>query len=454
LVPVYRRWAAVTFGQGRHLLSPDDFEDRFGLKVALNCIDEKRIRSIDKQTFDAIASHTLEQSTQEANAREFGFDIERDMLRAVTGSPRHADYGKRLSGMDSLSAVVQIELNELHDLLDTYHMKFFDDSYRLAFPWVDQIQEVRNEELENSLNEALVEMVRNQQFDRCWLAVPDMLDWSTVNGFRYSTADKRPQYDDIHLSTFLRSLKNPSELSLSSLKQRRVFCMGHNDEVIKSWSVFKCLYCELDHGSKSYVLNAGNWYSLEQDFVETINQSFTRVPAYSGSFLDFDDDNEARYNERLVRNDADTYCLMDRQLTYRGGPIEFCDIFSKNRELIHVKRYGGSATLSHLFYQGVVSAELFQMDQNYRTEVRQKLPAAFQKFVPEARPRSDEYHVIYAIISRAKKTLTMPFFSRVGIRHAVRRLEGLGYRVSLAKIGVVHARSIKTNIRPKAKVKR
>jgi uncharacterized protein (TIGR04141 family) len=66
--------------------------------------------------------------------------------------------------------------------------------------------------------------------------------------------------------------------------------MGHNDEVMKSWSVFKCLYCELDHGSKSYVLNAGNWYSLEQDFVETINQSFTRVPAYSGSFLDFDDD--------------------------------------------------------------------------------------------------------------------------------------------------------------------
>src|ERR1044072_1600806 len=45
LVPVYRRWAAVTFGQGRYLLSSDAFEERFGLKVALNCIDERKIRS-------------------------------------------------------------------------------------------------------------------------------------------------------------------------------------------------------------------------------------------------------------------------------------------------------------------------------------------------------------------------------------------------------------------------
>jgi uncharacterized protein (TIGR04141 family) len=30
LVPVYKRWAAVTFGQGRHFISSDAFEDRFG----------------------------------------------------------------------------------------------------------------------------------------------------------------------------------------------------------------------------------------------------------------------------------------------------------------------------------------------------------------------------------------------------------------------------------------
>src|SRR6185503_8810809 len=107
LVPVYKRWAALTFGQGRHLLATEHFEDRFGLRVALNCIDEDRIKIIDRQTFDAIASHKLEQASQEANAREFGFDIERDILKALTGTPRHLDFGKRMSGMEALNVVVK-----------------------------------------------------------------------------------------------------------------------------------------------------------------------------------------------------------------------------------------------------------------------------------------------------------------------------------------------------------
>ena len=47
---------------------------------------------------------------------------------------------------------------------------------------------------------------------------------------------------------------------------------------------------------------------------------------------------------------------------------------------------------------------------------------------------------MFGIISRSDKPLTMPFFSRVGIRHAVRRLQGFGYKVSLAKIGVSDTR--------------
>jgi uncharacterized protein (TIGR04141 family) len=94
------------------------------------------------------------------------------------------------------------------------------------------------------------------------------------------------------------------------------------------------------------------------------------------------------------------------------------------------------------------------MDKDYRRLVRQKLPAAFQNLIHQDRPKSDEYYVIYAIISRSARNLTMPFFSRVGIRHAIRRLEGLGYRVSLAKIGVTQARRITEKIRPKANMRR
>ena len=123
--------------------------------------------------------------------------------------------------------------------------------------------------------------------------------------------------------------------------------------------------------------------------------------------------------------------------------MEFCDVYSNRKELIHIKRYGGSATLSHLFYQGVVSAEYFQMDVAYRKLIHDKLKPAFRNFDPNDRPERDEYHVVFAIISKSDKPLTMPFFSKVGIRHALRRLRGFGYQVSLAKIPVTKSRKIK-----------
>jgi uncharacterized protein (TIGR04141 family) len=449
IVPVRDRWMAVTFGQGRYLLEQNAFEERFGLRVALNCIDETKIRSIDNQTFDAIARHTQEQASHEANAGDFGFDVERDLLRGVTGSPSNEDYGKRLTGMDALNAHVRIRLSDLNDLLDLYYNKFFDESYRKSFPWVDQITFVSDPALERELNQELIAMIKAQRFDdRCWLAVPEIIDWCRVSGFRYSDAPRRPELYDIHLRTFLEHLRDPQNVSIVGLKTRRVFCMGGNDQKLKSWSVFNCLYCELDKDVQSYVLNAGKWYVLEKDFVKQVNESFARVPNYSGSFTAYDDDNEGCYNERLVKENSTRYYLMDRKLTYQGGAMEFCDVFSKDKELIHIKRYGGSATLSHLFYQGVNSAEFFQMDTEYRKLIREKLPRTFQLFDATKRPEHDEYHVVFGIISRSDKQLTMPFFSRVGIRHALRRLEGFGYRVSLAKIGVAETRSKLKRIRP------
>jgi uncharacterized protein (TIGR04141 family) len=451
LVPVYKRWAAVTFGHGRYLLSQDSFEDRFGLRVALNCIDEKRIKSIDKQTFDAIASHTLEQARQEANAGEFGFDIERDILRAVTGTPKHPDFGKRLTGMEALNAHVQIELKQLHELLERYHKKFLDTSYQQNFQWVDQIREVSDETLETELNDIVVGMIRKREFEQCWLAVPDILDWTRVSGFRFSLAERKPELYDIHLKKFVEHLKDPAKLSLVALKNHSIYCVDENDQLIRKWSVWSCLYCELDHKGDSYVLNAGKWYKLQNDFVKQVDDAFKKVLMYTGTLLDYDHDNEAKYNEALVASNTVEYCLMDKDLTYLGGAMEFCDVLSKKKELIHIKRYGGSATLSHLFYQGVVSAELFKMEPRYRELVRAKLPTAFRMFTAAMQPKFEEYQVVFGIISRSDKPLTMPFFSRVGVRHAVRRLQAFGYKASLAKINVTDARKKLMKFKKKAK---
>ena len=48
--PVAGRWFAVTFGYGRNMLRQGVWEANFGLKVTLNAIDDRSIRSIDRKS--------------------------------------------------------------------------------------------------------------------------------------------------------------------------------------------------------------------------------------------------------------------------------------------------------------------------------------------------------------------------------------------------------------------
>lgn len=131
---------------------------------------------------------------------------------------------------------------------------------------------------------------------------------------------------------------------------------------------------------------------------------------------------------------------MDGKPIMIGGgysKVEFCDLFAQGRDLIHIKRYGGSGVLSHLFSQGVVSAQLFVSDADFRQKVNAHLPNVHKLADARERPAASEYNVVFAVISRtAGNELTLPFFSRVTARHAFQTLDAYGYKVALAKIRV------------------
>ena len=156
LVPVAGRWMAVTFGHGRNLLVAESWEESFGLLVALNSIEEGQIRSIDKKAFDAFALQTREQASRDAATSDFGLDIERDLLKAVTGTPENSALGKRLSGMAALKAHVEVKIDSLCPLLDLYRQKSLEERYKENFPWVDQLAEVKDSKLKDRLNGLLL----------------------------------------------------------------------------------------------------------------------------------------------------------------------------------------------------------------------------------------------------------------------------------------------------------
>ena len=158
---------------------------------------------------------------------------------------------------------------------------------------------------------------------------------------------------------------------------------------------------QADDGA-AYLISAGKWYKIESNFVQSVNDYFNRIPRYPNALPEYHHDGEAHYNASVVETNPQTFALMDRRnIPYGQGPnrIEFCDLYTTNRDIIHVKRYGGSNVLSHLFSQGAVSGELFRMQPEFRRLVNERLPESHRIRDHRQQPNRDEYHIVFAVVS-------------------------------------------------------
>jgi len=447
VVPVEARTVLLTFGQGRHIVDPQSVEDRFGRRVSLNSIAEDRVRSIDKQNFETLGRLTRVQSSKESRPADLGLDTDEDLVRTLTGAPKTEALGKALSGVDSLHAMVAVDLHSLRKLLLDYVKQFGKDSYKKTFPWADHITAVSNSELIDALDDLMLARINAKDFERCWLAVPEPINWSTVLGFRFRRGAKQPIHYDISFETFLATVDDVKDLSIPLLKRRDVHCVGADDVVLFSWPVYKCIYCEVEFNESTYLLSDRLWYAVERDFVKRVDDAVKSIPTYSKSLPEYDDGSEGAYSERVAKRSGGVLALMDRKLVTVDGrttPVEFCDLYSDAQELIHIKRYGGSGVLSHLFAQGTVSGQLFASDAAFRKAVNALLPKSHRLTDAVQRPQTHKFSVVFAIVSRQPgNALTLPFFSRLRLRQAARDLRAFGYEVAVAKIQVsdTHAKT-------------
>jgi uncharacterized protein (TIGR04141 family) len=144
---------------------------------------------------------------------------------------------------------------------------------------------------------------------------------------------------------------------------------------------------------------------------------------------------EAAYNQ-AVTTQLHVLCMDADNIQYGQGmsKIEFCDVLAPGKKILHVKKYGGSSVLSHLFSQGYVPAELLLQDPNFRKAVRAKLPnGPFKNMVPTARPTASEYKIVFVIIGKTDTSgkITLPFFSQVTLRRHFLQLSSYNYKVFL-----------------------
>lgn len=449
------RFFAITFGQGgRFLLRNDVCEERFGLLCALNAVDPSSFRCIDVQSLDAIQSHSRIQAGEATSPDQFGLDVEQDMLKAVVGTPKNPALGSRMTGSDALSVSVRMTLADLPFLLTEYMRQFDAELSAEDHQWVNNICPVKNPQLAEELEVELVSKLAAKDTARIWLSIPEIIDWTAVTGFMYSRG-RGEVHPDVTLDGFLKTLEPGESITLDLLRTRRVDCAdAEHQKVHASWPVFRCLYAEIDKGAHKYILNDGKWFRVDQDFVQRTDRAFAAIPYAPFDLPIYTGGGEGTYNTSVAAGAPDRYALLDQKTVQHGGGhgrIEVCDLLSAERHLIHVKLYGKSSVLSHLFSQGFVSGQLLQIDEGFRVKVRDKLTAPFDALIDSARkPSEDGFAVVYAVISTASgKNLHLPFFSRVSLNNVAKVLGGFGYKVQLLKINVDDRFAKTSKLRPK-----
>jgi uncharacterized protein (TIGR04141 family) len=437
LVPASDQLLAITFGYGRHLVRQEAVVQDFGLKVVLNSIDPTQIKSVDARTFDELTIHTRRGASRDSTLGVFALDNSRDLLRAVTGRSSPGGLGA-LTGSASLAINSDIEVPRLPELAEDLVRAYRRTRYRKNFRFIDYMRGEQDPDIVKKLDEKLVKALKAKAMTEMHLAIPEAVDWQEIAGVRFSFKQRKHEPAPDPKISLYRELRNADQISLKRLKADKVEAISAVDEneIIGRWRVYDCIVFEIDHAGHLYVLSGGDWYRIDkshrdkvEDFVRRIPELELKLPAADKT------QGEAVYNLAAARA-VGGVCLDGKLVSVSGADrIEVCDVLTKDGLFIHVKKRGRSSTLSHLFAQGVTSAEMLLSDEEFRKDATkrvEKVNADFAAMIPQNPGARDEIKVAFVILSRGQrrdKPYGLPFFSMVSLKAAAERLQGAGIKV-------------------------
>ena len=185
---------AITLGYGKFMLADDVIEDDFGLKVVLNTITPNSLRRINKINIGGNQKTSNEQLPLESDIDDFGFDIDRDLISTITGHSDDEDYASGImTGSDLLSLTAEVDVNNLPSFLRATYIRYMATEYKNYFPWIDHIRRVKDSRIIDALDAELVALI-NSGSPKVWMAVPEVIQWENISGFKYNGRDI---YDDI-----------------------------------------------------------------------------------------------------------------------------------------------------------------------------------------------------------------------------------------------------------------
>ncbi|MCW5716903.1 MAG: TIGR04141 family sporadically distributed protein [Bauldia sp.] len=453
------RTFAVAFGNAHLALNPEAFERNFGLKVTLNSVARRDLRNLDVATLESTSFQKRIQASRKADLGGFGIDIEKDLLRLAGGAPADGTFATALAGRDALTLTSKIAPKDLPEKCKKALQLFFASDYKKDFAFIDLIAPVRDKslgaELDDLVFSEIEHLIAGKPSD-LHLTLPEIIDPERGREVGYFGVGFKPGaktgYSELAIEDYITELNagRPSDVKdmveLKASHELRVVVDGKGHSEAKR-RIYDCFVYETSHKGNTYVLFDGDWYKIDAHFFAEVDRDYNSLLTKSPTLKTSTSAKNERELIAELETDAGLLNLDQVKASPAGASganLEPCDFLSRKREFIHLKDGHGSAPISHLWSQGVVAAESFIRDEKFRKAMRDAAikrqkkakKSGFEKLLPDGRtrPAAGDYTIVYGIMRhpyQKSRKLGLPFFSKVSLRAAARRLQLMGYAVEL-----------------------
>ena len=448
------RLFAIAHGSARFWFREGVVEEKFGLLAALNLLGPQKLKGLQTATLSTNPLVTDQRLARSSNHNDFRLDPFSDLINSIKGrsvSEDSDDLPMTLDGGDSLKVTAAIDLPEMSTYLG-YFCDAFEQELPKEFEWVNRIKPVKDKPLERDLDQRiLVEIMARNPTGVISLMPPLLMGETTISAYRFADDREARPFSDPSLENYIAT-RNPAKfhkLTVEKLKSQKVEALDEDGEVVDKWSVYHCLCGEIEIDDAQYVRYLGKWYQVHRELYDRVSADLAAVPVLDMGLPDWNlpKENPKKKNLENEYNNlvADTWeygrvhVLDTEDVRYQGqDKYEHCDLMHEDGRMIHVKRYGSSATLGHLFNQGKVSARSFAGSKKARASLQKILPPELDLGDPDQPINPADYHIVFAIATEQDGVLSLPFFARLVLRDVYRELHHeLGFQVSLTKIRLI-----------------
>lgn len=452
------RTVALSFGGGHHALKANTFERNFGLRVTLNSVARSDLRNLDVATLDATSFQKRIQSSRRADLQGFGINVESDLLRLAGGVPGDSSFASTLAGKDALTITTKTSARDIVNKCKIAVNLFGGVEYKKDFDFIDYIVPVRDtdqiEKLDSLVFAEINSLIGGKSSD-LHIALPEIINPEGGYEIGYFGLALKPgkkiAYSEVAIEDYIAELKagHPKDIAnmaeLRASHEIRVVVDGEGDRRQRT-RIYDCFVYETEDAGKTYVLFSGDWYCVDKNFYDTVERDFNNLVSSSPLISSTVAKDE---RELIYELDKKGYLLNLDQAKISpsgaaGANLEPCDFFSHSKQFIHLKDGHSSAPISHLWNQGVVSAESFVRDQDFRSDLRREViqrqrkanKNGFEVLLPDGRskPVPSDYKVVFGIMRtlyRRTKNLGLPFFSKVSLRPVAQRIALMGFVVEV-----------------------